>query len=330
MKRVSRQDAWEYAWAVQDPRLVVEPGEPFVLETNDAFNGMITSTEDHFNAATFGEVWLNRRINPLAGPVWVEGAEPGDTLIVDILEIIPAATGLIATEDSRGPLMAFHRYPEAQETFTVMLEHRPGPSGTTSDGTAHTPDGVSWPLAPMIGCIGTVPLRPEQGSDSLGMQSRFGGNLDVTDIRKGNRLHLPVAQPGALLYVGDVHGSQSTEFQGSANETAAEVVLSCSLVRGREPAFARIETAAGLIQLCSRRPWEDAVQQAYFWMLEWLVEEYGMAPKEAVMHFNGNPECQVRIYSTSIEGNARGSVGVAFPKSAIRAHASKTVADGAS
>ena len=81
--------------------------------------------------------------------------------------------------------------------------------------------------------------------------------------------------------------------------------------------FVRIETPTHLIQLASRRPFEDAVKQAFLWLLDWLVESYDVAPRKAVTHFNGNPQVQVRVYCTSLGEKTKGSVGVCFPKSAI-------------
>ena len=316
LQRVRREDAVAYSFGIAEPQLRVAQGEQFVLETRDSPDGRIRSTSDLFDEATLGEVLTLGYNNPCAGPVYVAGAQPGDTLVVDIVDILPALTGFVATEGNLGPLLGT-KYLELQEHFTEMVEHRPGPSGTTSDGTAHLTNGTSWPLEPMIGCMGVVPARPEQGNDTLTMQTSFGGNLDSTDIKKGHRIYYPVAHEGALLYAGDVQGSQATEFAGTANEVEAEVVLSCEVLKGVPTPFVRIETPTHLIQLASYRPFEYAVKQAYLWLLDWLVESYGVSPRKAVTHFNGNPEVRVRVYCTSLGEKTKGSVGVCFPKSAI-------------
>lgn len=316
LQRVHRDDAISYAFSLAEPQLCVGQGEQFVLETRDSPNGGIKSTSDLFDVATLGERLTHGYVNPCAGPIYVEGAEPGDTLVVDIVDIVPEPVGFVATEGNMGPLRGTG-YPELLDHFTEMVEHRPGPSGTTSDGTAHLTNGTSWPLEPMIGCMGVVPARPEQGNDTLTMQTPFGGNLDSTDVKKGHRIYYPVAHEGALLYAGDVQGSQATEFAGTANEVEAEVTLSCSVLKGVHTPFVRIETPTHLIQLASQRPWEDAVRQAYLWLLDWLVDTYKVCPRKAVTHFNGNPLVQVRVYSTSLGEKTKGSVGVCFPKSAL-------------
>lgn len=316
MQRVLREHATSYAFDVARPQLHVQQGEQFVLETRDSPDGAIKSTDDLFNAANLGEKFEKQLFNPAAGPVHVHGAEPGDTLVVDIIDIVPAPGGFVSSESERGPLVG-SKYESLRELYTDMVEHRPGPSGTTSDGTAHLTNGAVWELEPMIGSMGVAPLRPEQGNDTLTMQNRYGGNLDVTDIKKGSRVYYPVAHSGALLYAGDVQASQGTEFAGTANEVEAEVVLSCSVTKGKQPPFVRVETPTELIQLGSQRPWEEAVEQAFLWLLDWLVEDYQMDPRVVISHFNADPGVQVRVYCTSVVDKTKGSVGVKFPKSRL-------------
>lgn len=318
MQRVLRQDANSYEFAVAEPQIRVAQGEPFVLETKDALAGGIRTTDDHLDEATLGADFAAGYTNPAAGPVFVEGAEPGDTLVVDIVDIVPGPVGFVASQGNLGALLG-SKYSELRSNFTAIVEHRPGPSGTTSDGTAHLSNGTSWALEPHIGCLGVAPQRPEQGFDTFSMQTRFGGNLDSADIKKGHRIFYPVAREGALLYAGDVQASQATEFAGSADETESEVTLTCSVVKGKQPPFVRIETPTHLIQLASQRPWEDAVRQAHLWLLDWLVEDYGVDPQKAITHFNGNPEVQVRVYCTYLGEKTKGTVGVQFPKAAIEA-----------
>lgn len=316
-KRVRREDASSYEFAVKEPQIRVAQGEPFTLETRDALGGLIRSTTDHLDQATLGKVFTHGLSNPAAGPVFVEGAEPGDTLVVDVLDIVPAATGFIGSQGGTGALLGT-KYSELTTPFTEIVEHRVGKSGTTSDGTGHLSSGAMWDLEPHIGSLGVAPSRPEQGYDTFTMQNRFGGNHDATDIKKGNKVYYPIAHEGALLYAGDVQASQATEFAGSADECEAVVTLSCRVIKGRQPPFVRIETPTHLIQLAAQRPWEDAVRQAHLWLLDWLVEDHGMSPRNAITHFNGNSGVQVRVYCTYLSEKTKGCVGVQFPKSALQ------------
>jgi amidase len=136
LKRVRREAAINYAFEHAKPQLRVAQGEWFVLEVRDLSNGGIKSTTNLFDVATPGKRLTHGFVNPFAGPI-VEGAEPGDTLVVDVNHVGSESIGFVATEGNMGPLLYGTRYPELQHHFTQMVEHRPGPSGTTSDGTAH-------------------------------------------------------------------------------------------------------------------------------------------------------------------------------------------------
>lgn len=314
LKRIDRKDAVAYDFEVAEPQLRVAQGEQFVVETRDSPNGGIKSTSDLFNYETLGEVFSKGILNPCAGPIYVEGAEPGDTLIVDIIDIKPAVTGFVSTEGGLGPLHGT-KHPELQHDFTEMVEHRPGPSGTFADGTAHLTNGTSWNLEPMIGALGVAPPLPERGNDTLSMQNEYGGCYDSTDFKAGHRIHLPVAHSGAMLYVGDVQSSQGVEFAGSAVEVDAEVTLSCTVVKNKQAPFVRVETPTHLIQMTSHRDWSVATEKGFLMLLDWLVEDYGLDPRKVVTHLNGNPEVQARIYGVSTCSTC--SIGVRFPKDAI-------------
>ncbi len=117
---------------------------------------------------------------------------------------------------------------------------RPGPSGTTRDGTLHFNDRISWPITPFIGTLGVAPDR--EVTTSLDGQGEWGGNLDIRDVAPGNRILLPVFHPGALFYLGDVHASQGdTEFTGTAAETKATVRVKLELIKGKRIPWMRIE-----------------------------------------------------------------------------------------
>ena len=314
MKRITRDKALVYDIVPRDPLIRVEPGERFVVETEDAHNNRIRSSEqlpipEHWPELLTGEG------NAVGGPVYVEGAEKGDLLAVDILDIIPDEQGCTLFKPGTGPLHDSAMWPECRGPYSHIIKHLPGPSGTTSDGFGALNEKVMWNLRPMIGTIGVAPLRPvHEGSSTLAGQGPWGGNFDCRDICKGTRLLLPVYHNGALLYVGDVHGSQAdTEFTGSADETRAEVVLSCDVIKNKEIPFPRLEKADSIIQLNCSRPLEDAVTQAFLWLMEWLVTEYGFNKREAYMHMGLNPYVRVNVYQMVKEGRLQYTVGVEFP-----------------
>src|SRR4029077_1856607 len=167
--------------------------------------------------------------NPIGGPVWLEGAERGDVLIVAIEEIVVDDYSWIAVGPRRGPLGESTRWPELSKDYTTrILRHTSGPSGTTRDGTIHFNERISWPVTPFVGTLRVAPDR--EVTTSIDGQGEWGGNLDIRDVAPGNRILLPIFHEGARFYLGDVHASQGdTEFTGTAAETKATVRLRLEL-----------------------------------------------------------------------------------------------------
>src|SRR4051794_11602840 len=235
MKRIPRGQVRKYAFNGDEaPVVTVRPGEVFEVETEDASTGYFRSPEHKaIPALRPGFDRDPPLVNPVVGPIAVEGAERGDTLVVTIDEIRVGDSSWIAIGPRRGPLGESTRWPELSGVYTTKLfRHTPGPSGTTRDGTLHFSDRLSWPITPFVGTLGVAPDR--EVTTSIDGQGPWGGNLDIRDVAPGNRVLLPVQRPGALFYLGDVHASQGdTEFTGTAAETTAAVRLSLSLVKGR-------------------------------------------------------------------------------------------------
>src|SRR5439155_12193273 len=151
---------------------------------------------------------------------------------------------------------------------------------TTRDGTLHFSDKLSWPITPFIGTLGVAPDR--EVCTSLDGQGEWGGNLDIRDVRPGNRILLPIFHPGALFYLGDVHASQGdTEFTGTAAETTATVRLRLSVLKAKKIPWLRIEKPASIVSLYADRPLEEAVQTATVNLMDWLLREHGFTPTEA-------------------------------------------------
>lgn len=316
--RLTRHHAYEYDMSVQSPKLTVQQGHPFTLEVENSTSNRIQTEADLPTRETLGELFDLNKLNPCAGPIAVEGAEPGDVLAVDILDIVVEETGYVCLEGI-GPLAESLRHPEARGPFTKIIHHLPGPSGTTSDGIGVFDDNVRWKLQPMIGTLGVAPQRTTRGSDTVTMQNRHGGNLDTREFRRGHRILLPVAHPGGLLYVGDVHASQATEFGGTGDESRADVTLSCSVIKNATIPWIRVETPTDIVQLNCYRPIDEGIRQANLWMLDWLVDEFEMSARDATLQLAVNPDVRNNIYSLNMWGTMNFTVGVSFPKSSIPA-----------
>ena len=200
------------------------PGEELLIEVQDAFGGErdIRKVPDPFTAE-----WEGHPTPPATGPVYVEGAEPGHTLVVDILEIRPGPEGVVAIQRNAGFLP--DRFP------TPRMKRVP-----IKDGAVHF-DGVRIPLYPNFGTFSTTPAT----GGRAGIAGFHGGDLDQKPIAPGHRVFLPVFVPGALFGLGDPHAVISDGIAcGTGVECAATARLRFDL-RRRPIARPRIETPEG-------------------------------------------------------------------------------------
>ena len=244
--------------------------------------------------------------------------------MVTIHDIVVDPVGFTLITPGGGILADSAKYPECRGPLVHQIEHLPGPSGTTSDGTGVFNERISWDLKPHIGVLATVP--PDSiaaGADTDFMSGAHGGNIDCADFCKRNKIMLPVAHDGGLLYVGDIQATQASEFCGSADETRAVVTLSCEVISGganelsptsdRMP-HPRIETPDRMIQLNCFRPLDDALREAHLWLMEWMIRDYGFEAVDAYLQFSVNPDVQMHVYRLITWGRYEHTVGVSIPK----------------
>jgi acetamidase/formamidase len=190
--------AWDNALA---PATVVAPGEIVELELHDASGGQITAADD---ASAIGRLDF-AAVNPCTGPVFVEGALPGDDLVVTLLDVATSDWGWTANIPGFGLLA--DDFPEAHLRIS-----------TVRDSTVTLLPGVEIASRPMIGTIGVAPAAA--GQTPLLVLTDDGGNMDIAQLCAGTRLHLPVRVPGALLSAGDAHVVQGDgEICGTGVET---------------------------------------------------------------------------------------------------------------
>ena len=314
-KRIPRDRARKFAFDWRDePLLRVAPGESFEVETWDASGGYFKSPAD--KAMPSKRPGFDRNpplVNPIAGPVYVDGAERGDTLVVSIESITVEPYSWIAVGPRRGPLGESTRFPDCSTDYTTKIfQHTPGPSGTTRDGRLHFSDRISWPITPFVGTIGNTPDR-EVATSNDG-QGEWGGNLDVRDVAPGNQVHLPVWHNGALFYLGDVHASQGdTEFTGTAAETQSTVRLKFDLVKGRRVPWMRIVKPQSIVSLYAFRPMEAAIETAAINLIEWLVNDYGFTSVDAYCLVSTCPDFRINVYQSCRIGKLMCVVGAEIP-----------------
>lgn len=131
-------------------------------------------------------------------------------------------------------------------------------------------------------------------------------------------MYLPCFHPGGLLSLGDVHGAQgNTEFYGNADETRAEVTVSCQVIKDKKIPFPRVETPDSIIALNCAIPLEEAVHGAIVYLMEWLIDEYGFTPQEAYMLPSLHPDFRVNVYQMVRSWTLRYTVGAEIPKRVV-------------
>jgi len=247
-----------------EPVACVEPGQQILVETEDAFNGRLRAPEDV--NALLGPTALPP--NPLTGPFYIQGARPGDTLVVYVEGIELDRQGAMCYITTGG--RAIDTWFDRPLAAVVPIEN------------GHLVFGpkVTVPVQPFIGCAGTAPAH---GSPQSIEAYRAGGNMDCAVIAPGNRLFLPVAVEGAYFYVGDVHALQAdSEFCGTAVETRSTVKLRFEVIPGYGAGvnWPRVETPDTLVTIVGGQPLDDCLRLAYQEMLRWLEIGYGLVPAE--------------------------------------------------
>ncbi|HEY7156441.1 MAG TPA: acetamidase/formamidase family protein, partial [Gemmataceae bacterium] len=311
-----REQARKYAFDWRDePLLRVRPGESFEIETWDASTGYFKTPADKAIPARRPGFDRNPPLaNPIGGPVYLEGAQRGDTLVVAIEDIVVGDYSWIAIGPRRGPLGESTRWPELSGEYTTkILRHTPGPSGTLRDGTLHFSDRLSWPITPFIGTLGVAPDR--EVTTSLDGQGEWGGNLDIRDVRPGHRILLPIFHDGALFSLGDVHASQGdTEFTSTAAETNATVRVSLDLLKGRRVPWMRIDKPESIVSVHACRPLEVAVETATINLIDWLIGDFGFSPTDAYCLVSTCPDFRINVYQMCKLGKLNYVAGAELPK----------------
>ena len=308
MQRIAREQSLKYAFDWRDePLLRVQPGESFEIETWDAAAGYFKTPAD--KAIPGLRPGFDRsppQANPIGGPVYVEGAERGDTLVVVIEEILVGDYSWIAVGPKRGPLGESTRWPELSGDYTTRIFRH-------ENGVLHFNERLSWPITPFVGTLGVAPDR--EVCTSLDGQGEWGGNLDVRDARAGNRILLPIFHRGGLFYLGDVHASQGdTEFTGTAAETTAVVRLHLDLIKGRRPPWMRIDKPDSIVAVYASRPLEVAVETATTHLMDWLISDYNLSPTDAYCFVSTCPDFRINVYQMCKIGKLSFVAGAEIPK----------------
>jgi amidase len=234
--------------------------------------------------------------NPQTGPFFVEGAMPGDALAVHIRRLrINRPTAIsdngLVERALTNDYAAGHKDDEQWKDVVWRLDAERGVA-TLEKPPARLRD-LSVPLRPMLGCVG---VAPGFGSAAIrtGDSGRFGGNMDFSGIREGATVYLPVAQPGALLYVGDGHALQGDgELNGNALETSLDVEITVDLIREKALSAPRVEDSESLMAIGLEGSLDEAFREATSALAEWLQQDYRLTGPETAILLGATVEYRI-------------------------------------
>ncbi len=256
----------------------IKPGTRIVSWTEDCYDGAVTKP-----GQLPSKVQLPGHDNPQTGPFFIEGAEPGDTVVIRIEKLEPARDhGISSSFPGFGALNGTDRtallHGDLPETVWFYEVDR----GRKVARTRSQDGRLSWevPLAPFLGCLGVAPASGEVRSTIV--PDDFGGNMDCPEVRAGNTVYLGVRVPGALLSFGDGHYAMGDgEIIGTAVEGAMNVELTVDLIKKRATPWPRIENSEWMMSVGASRPLEDAARIAFKDMVAWVREKTGLAEMDA-------------------------------------------------
>jgi acetamidase/formamidase len=251
------------------PLATVAPGSVIEMSCEDCFGGRVRTAEDLPSM-----VCEFPYLNPVTGPIHVEGAVPGDLLAVHFADIRPARDWAISTTFPHfGALTGTHLtamlHPPLEEVvwrYDVDVE-----AGTCTFRARRSEHSVVLPLDPMHGTVGVAPAAGEVIMSIT--PGAHGGNMDTPEVRAGTTVYLPVNVPGAMLAVGDGHCRQGEgEVCGTAVEAAMRTVIVVDVVKGAAPAWPRLEDDGFVMSTGSARPLEDAFRISQRDMVRWVSD----------------------------------------------------------
>lgn len=273
------RDHHHFGWNNANPAVAtVVPGTVLTLETVDSSGGQLAPRSTVADIATldFGKV------NPVTGPIFIDGAEPGDAIKVTLLGFQPSGWGWTANIPGFGLLAD-----QFKEPALHIWSYETGSMGPAAYGP-----GGRVPLKPFVGTVGLAPA--EAGAHSIVPPRRMGGNMDIRDLAAGTVLYLPVEVKGGLLSLGDTHAAQGDgEVCGTAIESPMTVEIKVEVVKGAGLRFPRFTTPGPVSRHLDAKGYEvatgigpdlfQAARDAVSGMIDLLSGRFGMKPVDAYM-----------------------------------------------
>ncbi len=298
MKRIQREQLIYHFDASTPPVLTIQPGETVVVESHDTSSDRIHRAED---LASFMAARNPLEVNPAGGPIFVEGAKPGDALAVTILDIQLGPLGFVRKLPGFGALQ------NGVEDSAIMMVR-------TEGNDLIFADKVRMPARPMVGVLGTAPAEGRIYTAHPGPQ---GSNMDFNANTVGTTVYLPVHVPGGLLGVGDLHAAMGDgEVSGTGVEIRGETTVRVDLIEGAAPNRPWMETDTDWIATGQGETLESAVEEAVGNLADILRDKLDLTRTEAFLLVSARGD--VRIGQAARIAGCDATVYAVFPKSAER------------
>jgi amidase len=256
MKRLGREHHIYVLEPNATPAITIDSGEELMVETWDAFEGVRDPA-----------VLEAKSLKGLAtGPIYINGAEPGDALRVDFISITPKEGAAHMVMPGRGFLEA--EFPEAYPTVMGF-----------ENGKVVLPSGLKLKLSPSMGVVATTPTYPQDTASDSGP---YGGDIDMKELVEGSALYLPVLVPGGLLALGDCHAVVGDgAVAGTGAECCSDTHIRFTVEKGMGITSPRAITPDYFVVLSHGEELGPAMKQAVRDMVDFLVREKGLAPYDA-------------------------------------------------
>jgi amidase len=265
----------KYLFATSEPVLHLKQGDILETTTVDAFGNVLQKPGDTLS--------MVKGDNPLTGPFYIEGAEPGDTLAVKILALeVDSNQGVGTIADGFGAVNSTTYTPMVNPPIGEHIWYYPIDKATNT-ATFKANDSkfiVKMPLHDFLGCIGVAPAGGEARSSIV--PAEFGGNMDSPEASVGNTAYFPVNTKGALLFFGDGHAAMGDgEIGGTAIEVPLRVRLQVNVIKGQKIAWPRFENDEYIMTVGAYRPLDDALRIAYTELIGWMSHDYAISQMDA-------------------------------------------------
>lgn len=268
-----KKDSVIYHFSPDNPsKYFVEDGEEFWVETEDCYSGQIKTTSD---------LRPNIDISIMdasVGPIAVNGAEAGDTLCIEVINIELANQGVMVTSLGLGTLGTM-----INEATTKIIK--------INNGYANFFDKFKIPVNPMIGVLG---VSPQKDKIHCATPGDHGANMDTKEVKIGSKVYLPVFVKGANLAVGDLHAVMGDgELSGTGVEIAGKIHLKVNVIKNMKLNRPRIETQEGIYMISSAETFEEAIENAVYDGVEYLKNKFSLDFKDAYRLVSAT--CDIKI-----------------------------------